>query len=938
MDLQNQSERTLDVRRVLSYLRDEAHGPMPLETLATALEVPEAEQARLKELLAELTGSGKVVRTRDRYGCPEKMNLVVGELSVHPDGFGFVMPGNNEPDVFVAGKNLASALHGDRVVARVEHRRKSGKIEGRIIRVLERARKALVGTIEIRGKVAWVAPIEARIPYDVQIPLDDINGAADGQLVHVELTEYPDGKRSPLGRVLEVIGDPADPKLDVEVVIREYELPHEFPAEVLAQAAKIDTEVRPEQIEGRTDFRTVPIVTIDGESAKDFDDAVFVEMTPNGNYRLHVHIADVSHYVAPGSAIDEEARRRGTSTYFPDRVVPMLPEKISNEVCSLMPGVDRLVQSAIIEIDRDGRTVNYDFHDGVIRSAARMTYREVAGVLDGDETLVEKYADRQHQFERMRDLAEILMEYRQQRGSIDFDLPEPELVIDLRGAVEDVIKAERNIAHRIIEEFMIRANEIVASHLTWEGMPSLYRVHDGPDADRIERFREFISGVGHNLGGGSSPKPRHFMELIQQLDGRPEERVISTLMLRTMKQARYQRGNEGHFGLASEMYTHFTSPIRRYPDLIIHRLLRAERGSEAMPPLDVDALVDQLDSIGAACSFLERRAESAEREYVSWKKVQFMKDKLGEQFEGHITGVKSFGFFVQVEPFFIEGLVPVSALTDDYYRYDEARHRLVGEHTKRTFTLGDRVKISVARVDLERRRVDFALEEGPLELPAPPSESRRRSRRGGRRRSAEDDRPRRNEEREPVAAEEQRSSASPEASASSDDGDDKPRRRRRRGTRGGRKRSRSKRSEGAQEETKATASERGGRSEKGADRKRSEGRRDARRDDRREAKGDDRREAKSDDRREAKSDDKREARGDGKRQAKGDGKRRDAKSSQDKRGSRKARDGRGKSRRGSSNNGVLPAPAKAEPASSGGEETRERPQPAVNPYLTEIDY
>jgi ribonuclease R len=906
MDSQNQSERTLDVRRVLSYLRDEAHGPLSLEKLAEALELTDSEHARLEELLGELTGTGKVVLTRGRYGCPEKMNLVVGRLSAHPDGFGFVVPDGDEPDVFVAGRNLGSALHGDRVVARVEHRRKSGKVEGRVIRVLERARSTVVGKVEVGPKTAWVSPIESRIPYDIQIPLDELGGAESGQLVHVELTEYPDGKRSPEGKVIEVLGDPTDPNIDVEVVIREFELPHEFPEAVLAEAAKIDVEVKPEQIEGRTDFRTVPIVTIDGESAKDFDDAVFVEMTPNGNYRLHVHIADVSHYVAPGSAIDDEALHRGTSTYFPNRVVPMLPEKISNEVCSLRPGVDRLVQSAIIEIDRGGRTVNYDFHDGVICSAARMTYREVAGILDGDEALVEKYSAHQHQFERMRDLAEILMEYRQQRGSIDFDLPEPELVIDLRGDVEDVIKAERNVAHRIIEEFMIRANEVVASHLTWEGMPTLYRVHDGPDEERIERFREFISGLGHNLGGGSSPKPKDFMELIQRLEGRPEARVISTLMLRTMKQARYQTANDGHFGLASEMYTHFTSPIRRYPDLVVHRLLRAERGSEAMPTLDVEALTGQLDSIGAACSFLERRAESAEREYVGWKKVQFMKDKLGDQFEGHITGVKSFGFFVQVEPFFVEGLVPVSTLTDDYYRYDEAKHRLAGEHNKRTFTLGDRVRISVARVDLDRRRVDFALEEGPLELPAPPAESRRRSRRGGRRRRGDEDREQRKEERQPVAAQGEQSAAE-RGSEESAGGDDKPKRRRRRGTRGGRKRSRSKRTDSASSEKQAAASgrqadEKGGAGKKGADRKASE---------------------------------KKSA--DTKGNGRGQSKRRDAKSSQGKRGSKKARGGRGKPRR-SDSNGVLPAPAKAEPGASNKEETRDRSQPAVNPYLTEIDF
>ncbi len=724
------SAQALDQGALVSFLR-ESPRPVSHRRIAEQLGIDEAGQAALKDLLESLVAEGTIVRTGQRYGCPERMNLVVGRLSVHPDGFGFIVTDDERKDVYVAAGNMAGAMHGDRVVARIEHRRRSGRVEGRIIRVLQRARRRIVGRFEKQGEVAWVTPLDARLGGDVQIPPGAQEGAGDGEIVTVEIVRHAEGRRAAEGRVCEVLGRAGDPSIDVEIVIREFDLPHEFPAAVLEEAGRVPTTVRPRDIEGRTDFRELPIVTIDGENAQDFDDAVYVEVLPNGNYRLQVHIADVSYYVAGGSAIDEEARRRATSVYFPGRVVPMLPESLSNGICSLRPEVDRLVHSVLIEIDRDGRTANYEFHDGVIHSAARMTYRQVAAILEGDEQVAARYAEHRRHFERMRDLAQVLAEYRRERGSIDFDLPEPEILINLRGETEDVVRAERNIAHRIIEEFMIRANEVVAGHLTWEAVPALYRVHEGPDPEKIERFREFISGLGYSLGGGRHPRPRHFMELLERIAGRPEERVVTTLMLRTMKQARYQVDNEGHFGLASERYTHFTSPIRRYPDLVIHRLLKADRNSERVAAFDREALAGELAEIAANCSRRERVAEEAEREYCNWKKVQFMADKLGDVFEGHITGVRAFGFFVELEPFFVEGLVPVSSLGDDYYRYEEAKHALRGESTGRVFRLGDRVRVQVAKVDVERRRIDFAVAEGPIELPAPPPPPRR-SRRGRR--------------------------------------------------------------------------------------------------------------------------------------------------------------------------------------------------------------
>ena len=694
-----------------------------------------------------------------------------------------VATGDERPDLFVPGAHLNGALHGDRVVGRIEHRRRSGKVEGRVIRTLEESRRVLVGTYRTRGRFPFVRPIDPRLGREVLVAGEE-QGARDGQLVTIEIVDRGRGRNAPAGEIREVLGSPDEARIDVEVVIREYGLRHEFPEEVIAEADAIPTEVQEADVEGRTDFRSMPIITIDGEKAQDFDDAVFVELRPNGLYRLHVHIADVSHYVKPGTAIDNEAVARGTSVYFVDRVLPMLPEQLANGICSLKPKVDRLVQSVLIDIDRDGRTVNYEFHDGVINSAARMTYREVAAILGGDDAARGEHAERVGDLERMGELAKILTRHRRERGSIDFDLPVPEIVLNLQGETEDVIRSERNAAHRLIEEFMIRANEVVASHLLWEDVPAMYRVHEGPDPERIENLREFLSGLGHTLGGGRRPQPRDFMELLERLDGRPEERVVSMLLLRSMKQARYQGNNDGHFGLASPRYTHFTSPIRRYPDLMVHRALRAERAAtdsdKALEPLA------GLDRIAASSSTLERSAEEAERNYSAWKKLQFMADKVGETYEGHIVGVKSFGFFVELDAFFVEGMVAVSSLDDDYYLFDEAKHRLYGDRSGRAFQLGDRVKVTVAKVDMIRRHLDFGVLEGPLEIEPPPPVKRRRRRRGRRGRGQAEPKT------DAVATEE--TTEEPKAAAPAESGkdaatEDRPRRRRR-GRRGGRKRSR----------------------------------------------------------------------------------------------------------------------------------------------------
>jgi len=780
---------------LVAFLEKEPR-PLDLDALVAAVEADKKQRKALEKALGALVGAGSLVETRDgRYGIPAKMNLVIGKLTCHEKGFGFVVPRDpSQADLYIPHRKLGNALHGDVVVARREAERR-GKTEGRVIRVLQRARSQVVGTFERGPRFGYVAPLDTRIRYQVFIPEDESGGAKPGQVVCAEITSYPEdhGRRNPEGKIIEVLGDPDDPRIDLDVIIREFNLPHAFPAKVIAEAKKIATEVSEADIEGRTDFRDVAVVTIDGENAKDFDDAIHVDKLPNGDFKLTVHIADVAAYVPAGSAIDTEAQLRATSVYFPDRVVPMLPEGLSNEICSLKPGVDRLVQSVEIEINADGRTVNYEFHDGVIRSAARMTYKEVAAILDGsDEKLAQKYADHVEHFRLMSELCGVLRAYRGRRGSIDFDLPEPELLINMRGEVEDIFVSERNQAHRLIEEFMIRANEVVASHFAWEDVPSLYRAHEGPDTEKVEKFRDFIRGLGLRLGGRGQPKPKDFQRLVEHLEGQPGERVIIYLMLRTMKQARYQVDNIGHFGLASQRYTHFTSPIRRYPDLVIHRLLKADRGSAKQQEFDLAALRRDLDRIAADCSERERTAEDAERRYVDWKMVQFMADKVGDTFEAFITGVHAYGFFVELDRFFVEGLVHVSSLDDDYYTFDERRHTLKGENTGRVITLGDRVKVQLAKVDKGRRRLDFALQEGPLETGITPLEAAKGEEEG----AEEPARRRRRRQRQtttkdaPAAA---TAAAASEQAAGADEGSEASERggRRRRGSRrGGRGRGR----------------------------------------------------------------------------------------------------------------------------------------------------
>jgi ribonuclease R len=685
-------------------------------------------EARLeaKRAIEALVAKGELVRTRtDRIGLPEKMDLVAGRLEMKRGGFGFVVPSEaGLADVYIPSTELADALHGDRVLAHVAKKSADGRLEGRIVKVVERVTTQIVGRLETDAGGTRVVPFDPRFPYEVFLPDKDLRGATAKDMVVVELTRYPAPYRAPLGRIVEVVGNVDEPGVDLLVVVAKHGLPDEFPGDVRSEADSISTEVDPEALARREDFRDRPIVTIDGETARDFDDAVEVEILENGNFLLGVHIADVSHYVREGSRLDQEAFYRGTSVYFPERALPMLPERLSNGICSLNPGVDRLVQSVFVEVSPAGKVVGSRFADGVIRSRARMTYTKVKGILvDRAPALLREYKELVPAFGRMQALFKVLRARREARGSIDFDRPEAEVVLDDEGRVVDIRAAERNVAHRIIEEFMLLANETVAMHFAERDSPSIYRIHEPPDDSRVEVFEDFLVGLGLRLRSPSERlHPRAFQRLLARVEGKPEERLVSYVMLRTMKQAVYSEENGGHYALAAPFYTHFTSPIRRYPDLIVHRLLRELRNSRPLAAEAAQERERRLKEIAERSSYTERRADEAERELVDWKKVRFMSDKVGDVFEGVVTGVTGYGLYVELVEYFVEGLVHISTLVDDYYHYSEEAHTLRGESSGRVFRLGDRVTVLVAKVDLVQRRIDLSMEG----LEAMPTRSRDR--------------------------------------------------------------------------------------------------------------------------------------------------------------------------------------------------------------------
>jgi ribonuclease R len=708
----------LSREQILTLMRDRVHHPAGMLELLQILKVPRDDRTSFKRQVKALVSAGDLIQIRGhRFGLPEKMDLYVGRLQTHPGGYGFVTPERPlEPaggDIYISGTHLNEAMQGDRVVVRIERIKDGGRAEGRIIRILERANEWIVGRYD-RGDdpMGYVVPFDRRVLMDIFIPPGQEGGASPGDMVTVELTRWPTSTRGATGRVAEVLGDIDAPGVDTEIIIRKYAIPDAHSAEAVAEAVRLGSAVSEKDIRGRTDFRDVPTVTIDGEHARDFDDAITIERLPNGHYWLGVHIADVSHYVSEGSALDREAYQRGTSVYFPERAVHMFPSELATGLCSLNPRVDRLVQSCLMEIDRHGRVVRHEFHDGVINSNERMTYNAVNAILTrSDPELMQRHAALVPMFEQMRDLFQILNDARRRRGSIDFDLSEAEVVVDAGGVIEAIVALERNVAHRLIEEFMLLANETVAIDTEEQLAPSLYRVHEEPDILKVEKFEEFITGFGYSLGVPlTAVRPRHFQKLLERIHGKPEEKPIALLMLRTMQKARYAPENLGHFGLAAPSYTHFTSPIRRYPDLVVHRALRAMRHG-ALSDEARDDRNEELPEIARHTSEMERRADDAERELLQWKKVKFMADKVGDEFEGYVTGVAAFGLFIQLIEHYVEGLVHVSTMADDYYRFIEGAHMLRGENTQKVYRLGDKVKVQVVRVNMDVRQIDLGLVE-----------------------------------------------------------------------------------------------------------------------------------------------------------------------------------------------------------------------------------
>jgi ribonuclease R len=660
--------------------------------------------------LRDLTREGRLVRLKkNHYALPDGQNLVTGRVHAHPDGYGFLISDDKgAEDLYLNRREMRRVMHGDRIMVRVD-RKKRGGVEAHVVQILERAQKRLIGTYQELDDRGYLIPMDPRIAAAIPLRPSGVK-PEKGKVVAAEISRYGTAMSGPQAELVQVIGDPDDPEVQVQSIVFRYGLTTSFPEPVHREIASLPFSISEDEIAARTDLTEWPIVTIDGEQARDFDDAVFVRKT-NGHYELFVSIADVAHYVTPATALDQEAYGRGTSVYFPDRAIPMLPEALSNGICSLNPAEDRLTKTVAMAINGKGEVVRSRFFNSVIRSHERMTYTAVRRILvDQDPEPLERYRDLVDQLKLMEELALLLYESRRARGNLDFDLPEAEIILDLQGMPENIVRAERNIAHRIIEEFMIAANEAVARHLKQQDFPLLYRVHEGPDTEALESIAPFLLSLGYRLPlKRERITPLEIQKLLEACRGKPEEKVINHVLLRAMKQAHYQPENIGHFGLASTCYTHFTSPIRRYPDLIVHRMLERALQGNPFKPSEREELIAYLVEAGKHTSERERNAMDAEREIIDLKKAQFMMDKLGEEFTGVITSLANFGFFVELDAYFVEGLVRLSTLTDDDYHYYEKEYVIKGRRHGRKFRLGNSIRVKVVRVNTFRSEIDFEL-------------------------------------------------------------------------------------------------------------------------------------------------------------------------------------------------------------------------------------
>lgn len=706
-------EKEAFMEKLLSFMKEEAYKPLTVQELEEMLNITEAEEFKeLVKALVALEEKGLIVRTRsDRYGIPEKMNLIKGKISAHAKGFAFLLPEDTSlSDVFIPPNELNTAMNGDIVMVRLNSQSSGSRQEGTVIRILERAIQRVVGTYTETRNFGFVIPDDKKITSDIFIPKNGKNGAAEGHKVVVKLTSYPEGRMNAEGEVETILGHKDDPGIDILSVIHKHGLPGEFPADAMEQASSTPDTIDEKDLKDRRDLRDQVIVTIDGADAKDLDDAVTVTKLDDGSYKLGVHIADVSHYVTENSPIDKEALERGTSVYLVDRVIPMIPHRLSNGICSLNPKVDRLTLSCEMTINSQGQVTEHEIFQSVIKTTERMTYSDVNKILvDDDEELKQKYEPLVPMFKDMERLAQILRDKRMDRGAVDFDFKEAKVLVDDEGAVKDVVIRERSVAEKLIEEFMLVANETVAEHFHWMNVPFIYRIHEEPNAEKLQKFLEFVTTFGYVVKGtAGNIHPRALQSILDAVRDRPEETVISTVMLRSMKQAKYDPQSLGHFGLSTEFYTHFTSPIRRYPDLIVHRLIRTYLINGKVDEATQEKWAERLPDIAEHTSSMERRAVDAERETDDLKKAEYMLDKIGEEFDGMISSVTNFGMFVEL-PNTIEGLVHVSFMTDDYYRFDEQHFAMIGERTGNVFRIGDEITVKVVDVNKDERNIDFEI-------------------------------------------------------------------------------------------------------------------------------------------------------------------------------------------------------------------------------------
>ncbi|MBE6065758.1 ribonuclease R [Clostridium cochlearium] len=697
---------------LVEFMKEQAYKPMNLKELAKVFNIKSDDIEDFKKVLDYMEKDGLVVKTRtEHYGVPEKMGLLVGKVQGHQRGYAFLIPEDDREDVFIPASGLNGAMNGDKVVVKVFKEIKEGKrSEGEVIRILDRVNKTVIGSFEDSKNFGFVVPDEKRIYQDIYIPKGNTMGAHSGDIVIAEITKWPEKRRSPEGKIVEILGKKGEKGIDILTIIKKYNLPEEFPEKVQKYTENIPDEIKEEEYNNRMDLRDKKIITIDGEDAKDLDDAISIEKLPNGNFYLGVHIADVSHYVKEKNPLDKEALKRGTSVYLVDRVIPMLPKKLSNGICSLNPKLDRLTLSCFMEIDKTGKVLNHKVVESVINSSERMTYTDVNKILkDNDQQLIKKYDYLMENFKLMEELCKILYKKRINRGAIDFDFEECKIILDEEGKPVEIKPYEREIGNRIIEEFMLVCNETIAEYMFWANIPFVYRIHEEPDSEKLQHFNEFVYNLGYSIKYSKEIHPKALQEVVEKVKGKKEETVINTLLLRSLKQAKYSPECVGHFGLAARYYCHFTSPIRRYPDLIIHRIIK-EYIKGRTTEKRIKKLEGEVAYASVQSSEMERLAEEAEREVDDLKKAEYMSERIGEVYDGIISSVTAFGLFVEL-PNTVEGLVHISTLLDDYYVYDERGLRLIGEKTKKIYRLGDEVKIKVDKVDLDSYEVYFALIE-----------------------------------------------------------------------------------------------------------------------------------------------------------------------------------------------------------------------------------